>query len=146
MNTLLTCVTLFLKNHTYNMVEKILLDLFIKNQNWAYLLINSLKLYTQLVLIVSQVENFQSILKLSWLAFTSYKAFLKKKKNQNKKRFRTSLRVSFSTRFFKKIFCFVMFYYLTKFHSLVAFTSWDIWQYVYCNYLLTRLRRHRLWK
>ena len=28
-----------------------------------------------------------------------------------------------------------MFYYLTKFHCLIAFTSWDIGQYVYCNCL-----------
>ena len=27
---------------------------------------------------------------------------------------------------------------MTKFHCLVAFTSWDIRQYVYCNCLLTR--------
>ena len=36
-----------------------------------------------------------------------------------------------------------MLYYLTKFHCLVTFTSWDIGQYVYCNYLLTWLWRHK---
>ena len=38
--------TLFLKNHTWNVVEKLFSDSFLKNQNWAYLSINSLKLYT----------------------------------------------------------------------------------------------------
>ena len=32
-----------------------------------------------------------------------------------------------------------MFYYLSKFHCLVAFTSWDIGQFVNSNCLLTRL-------
>ena len=32
-----------------------------------------------------------------------------------------------------------------KFYCLVAFTSWDIEQYVYCNCLLTRLWRHGFW-
>ena len=31
---------------------------------------------------------------------------------------------------------------LTKFHCLVAFNLGDIGQYVYCNCLLTRRRRH----
>ena len=36
-------------------------------------------------------------------------------------------------------------YYLAKFHCLVAFTLWDIGQYVYCNCLLTRLWYHKFW-
>ena len=44
--------------------------------------------------------------------------------------------------FWRKI-SLLMFYYLTKFHCLVTFTSWDIGQYVYCNYLLTWLWRHK---
>ena len=47
--------------------------------------------------------------------------------------------------FFNKNVPHVMFYYLTKFHCLVAFTSWDIGQHLYCNYLLTRLWRHGFW-
>ena len=74
------------------------------------------------------------------LAFTSYKAFLK-----NKKRPGTSLPVSFSAWFLKKNISLVIFHKLTKFHCLVAFTSWNIEQYVYCNCLLTRLRRHKFW-
>ena len=72
------------------------------------------------------------------LAFTSYKVFKK-----NKKRFRTGVPGSFSASFLKKNISIVIFYYLNKFHCLVAFTSWGIGQYVNCNSLLTRLRRHR---
>ena len=35
----------FLKNYTQNVVEKLFPDPFLKNQNWAYLWINMLKLY-----------------------------------------------------------------------------------------------------
>ena len=41
----LTWETFFLKNHSQNMVEKLVPDPFLKNQNWAYLWINSLKFY-----------------------------------------------------------------------------------------------------
>ena len=37
---------IFLKNHTQNMVEKLLPGPFLKNRNGAYLWINSLKFYT----------------------------------------------------------------------------------------------------
>ena len=39
----------------------------------------------------------------------------------------------------------VMFYQLTKFRSLGAFTYWDIGQFLYCNCFLTSLWRHQLW-
>ena len=45
--------------------------------------------------------------------------------------------VHFLHDFWRKIFSLVILYYLTKFHCLVVFTSWDIGQYVYCNILLT---------
>ena len=35
-----------------------------------------------------------------------------------------------------------MFYELTKFHWLIVFT-WNIGQYVYCNWLFPRLWRHK---
>ena len=47
--------------------------------------------------------------------------------------------------FLKKSISIMIFYWLTKFHCLVAFTSWDIGQYMYCNCLLTRLWRHKFW-
>ena len=37
----------------------------------------------------------------------------------------------------------VIFDHFTKFNYLIAFTSWDIRQYVYCNCLLTRLWHHK---
>ena len=43
---LITRKTLFLKNHTQSVVEKLFPDPFPKFQNWAYLGINSLKFYT----------------------------------------------------------------------------------------------------
>ena len=36
----------FLKNHTQNVVEKLVTNPFVKNENWAYILIISLKFYT----------------------------------------------------------------------------------------------------
>ena len=67
-----------------------------------------------------QVENYQNILKLRCrpLAFTSYKAFLKKTKG---------LELVFLPHFLhdslKKNISLVIFNYLTKFSCLVAFTS-----------------------
>ena len=86
---------------------------------------------------VCQVKDYFNILKLSCrpLTFTSYKAFWK-----NKKRSGTSFPASFSESFFFQKNSLAMFY-LTKFHCLVGFTSWDIGQYVNCNCLSTRLWR-----
>ena len=47
--------------------------------------------------------------------------------------------------FFRINFSHVIFNKMTKFQCRIAFTSWDIGQYVYCNCLLTRLWRHKLW-
>ena len=66
------------------------------------------------------------------------KLFLKNKEISG-----TSLPASFSAWFLKKSISIVIFYYLTKFHCLVAFTSWDIRQYVCWNNLLTRQWRHK---
>ena len=119
------------------MVEKLFPGHFLKIQNWAYFWINILKFYL-FVLTVCQAEDYRKWLKLNCrpFAFTSYKTFLK-----SKKRSENSLPVSFSAWFLKKNISVVIFYYLTKFQCLVAFTSWDIGQIVYCNCLLTRLRR-----
>ena len=130
-----------MKNQTQTAVEMLFPDPFPKIQHWVYLWINSLK-FMQAVFIVSQVEDYQNILKLSFrpLGFTSYKDFLK-----NKKRSGTNLSASFSAWLLKKNISLVIFYYLTKIHCLVAFTLSDIAQYVYCNCLLIRLWRHKFW-
>ena len=131
-----------MKNHAQNVGEKLFQDPFLKNQNWAYLWINCLKFYTVCICSMSSWGLSRYILKLSCrtLVITTYKAFLK-----NKKRSGTSLSASFSAWFLKKNISVVIFYYLTKFQCLVAFTSWDIGQFVYCNCLLTRLWGQKFW-
>ena len=66
-----------------------------------------------------QVKNWQNILKLRcWpIAFTSCKAFL-----ENKKWSGISLFASFSTWSLKKNISYDLFYLLTKFYYLIAFT------------------------
>ena len=83
--------------------------------------------FIKFVSMVCQVEGYQNILKLSRrsIAFTSYKAFL-----INKKWSGTSLSASSSVWCLKKNISFIFFYWLTKFHCLVAFTLWDMRKYV----------------
>ena len=89
-----------MKNHSQNAVEKLFSYPFLKIQNWTYLWINNLKFHIVCFYCIPS-GRLQIILKRSCrpLAFTSYEAFLK-----NKKRSRTSLPVSFSAWFLKKIF------------------------------------------
>ena len=48
-----------LKNHTRNVVEKLSPDPFLKNQNWAYLWINSLKVLYSLFLLYANQRAFE---------------------------------------------------------------------------------------
>ena len=115
--------------------------LFSKNQNWTYLWINVLKLYTFCFNCLPSWGLSKLIeTKLQTIFFTSYKVCLK-----NKKRSGTSFPASFSAWFLKKNIYVVIFYYLTKLQCLVAFTSWDTGQYVYRNCLLTRLWPQKFW-
>ena len=100
------------------------------------------KNFIYFVLVVCQVDDYWKRLKLrcSLFAFISNKAFLKMKK-----RSRTSLPALFSALYLKKNSSVIIFYYLTKFQCLVALTSWDIGQCMYCNCLLTRLWRQKIW-
>ena len=84
-----------------------------------------------------QAEDYQNILKLSC---RPHKEFFK-----NKNKTGTSPSDSFSAWFLKKNISVVIFDRLTKFHCLVALTSWDVGHYVYCNYLLTRFWSHKFW-
>ena len=129
-----------MKNQTQNVVENLFPYSFPKNQNWAYLWINSL--FYIFIFTACQVKNFRNTLKPSCapLAFIPYKAFLKNKKGSE-----TGLYASFSTCFLEKSISLVSFYYLTKFDCLVASTLEDIGQYGYRNCLLTRLWRHNFW-
>ena len=115
---------------------------FFKKSKLSISLDVSILKFNTFFFIVCQVEDYRNWLKLSCrpLAFTSNKAFLKRKRRSG-----TSLPASFSAWFFKENISLVIFFYLTKFQCLVAFTSWDIGQYVYCNSLLTRLWRNKFW-
>ena len=62
-----------------------------------------------------------------------------------RKEFGTSFSTLFYVRFFKKNISHIIFYSLTGFYCLTTFTSWNIWQYLHCNCLLTRLWRHKCW-
>ena len=70
---------IFFKDHTQNVAEKIFPEHFLKIQNSAYLWMHGIKF--QFIFLVSQVEGYQIILKLSsrLLAFASYKIFYKSK-------------------------------------------------------------------
>ena len=120
-----------MKNHMQNK-EKLFPDSFLKNLNWAYIWINSIK-FIQFVFVDCQVDDYRSILKLScWpLVFVSNQApfFLKKEKEVPLSYFLHDI--------WRKNIYLVIFYYLTKFHCSVVFITWDIGQYMYCNFLLT---------
>ena len=116
-------------NHTQTVVEKRFLDPFLKTQNWAYLWINCPNVYT---------VCFHSILTCRSLAFISFIPF-----SENKKRSGPFLDDSFPASFLNKNIFLIVSQKLTKFHRLVAFTSWDIAQYVHRNCSLTKLSRHQ---
>ena len=76
--------TFFLKNHTQNVVKKLFPDPFLKNRNWVYLWINSVK--PQTVCFYCMPSCGISIyigtkLHTRPLACTSYKALLKNKRH-----------------------------------------------------------------
>ena len=128
-----------MKNNTQKMVEKLVRDLFIKDQS---LCINILEMLHSLFILYIQVEVYQNILKTRcWpVALALYKAFSKTNK-RSKIIFLTSL----SAWSLKKSVSQVIFYQLAWFNCLLVFSSWDIGQYVYCNYLLAILWRHKFW-
>ena len=68
---------IFLENHEKNMVEKLVLDPFLKKSKLSLSLDLESEVSHSLFLLYIQVEDFRNILKL---AFTSYKAFFKKRK------------------------------------------------------------------
>ena len=119
---------IFLKNNSQDVVKKLFPDPFLKNQNWAYLLIKSLKFDVVCFYCVT-IKGYRNMLKLRADHFT-LKAFSKKWKSSG-----ISLPASFSAWLMKKNVSLPVFYQLTKFYCLGAFTSWDIMQYVYCNCL-----------
>ena len=83
---------------------------------------------------VCEVEDYRKYFE----TFTSYKVFSKDKKKP-----RTRLPAPFSAWFLKKNISLVVFYYLTKFHCLVAFTLLGIGLFV--DSLLTSLWCDKFW-
>ena len=119
----------FSKKHTQHLVEKLVLDSILKNQNWAYLWINSLN-FIQFVFIVGLSWGLPKYFYLIFI-FTSYRAFLRQKEVWN-----YSPCLIFCMSFEKKIFL--------KLHS-GNWWNWIVWfllltldteLYVYCNCLL----------
>ena len=47
--------------------------------------------------------------------------------------------------FFNKNASYAFFYYFSKLHCLIFFTSWVIGQYVYRNFLFSKLWHHKFW-
>ena len=56
-----------------------------------------------------------------------------------------SFSTTFCVSFFQKNAFYVILYWLTKFHCLIAFIFWDVGKYVYCNCLFPRLWRDKFW-
>ena len=110
-----------MKNHTQNLVEKLVPDLF--------------------VLLHLQVGDYHNASKLScWpLSFTFYKGFFK-----NKKRSGTSLLPHVMHGFCKKTFILL---YSINWPGFIVWLSLlrKILGNMYCNCLLTRLWRHEFW-
>ena len=111
-------------------------DPFLKNQNWAYIWINSVKFYTVCFYCKSSWRLSKYIeTKLQTTCFYLIQSFFINHKVWN----------SFSAWFLSKNIYLVILCYQTKFHCLIAFTSWDIGQYMYCNYLFPRPWHHKFW-
>ena len=125
-----------MKNHTQNVVEKLVPGPFLGNQKWPCLWINSLKLFTVCFywVICWRLSKYIET-KLQATCFY-LKLSIKKKRSG------TSLP---ALKLFLKNISLVIGYRLIRFDYLVAFTSWDIGKYVYYNCLLTRSWRHEFW-
>ena len=103
----LTWETFLFKNHTQNVVEKLIPGPFQKNQNWLFLRINSPKFYTVCFnfMLIWGLSKYSET-KLQTTCFLPYmKLFFNKKK-----RSKTSFPASFSTWFSKKNISLVIFY------------------------------------
>ena len=131
-----------MKKHTKNAVEKLFPDLFVK-KNKLSICISTLALqcFIQFVFIVCQVEGYQNMLKLNskQLAFTSYKAFLKKQRRSG-----TSFPASFSAWFWRKIYFSVLFTE-KKFIVWLLLLCKTLGNMCFRNSLLTRLWCYKIW-
>ena len=121
----------FFRNHTQNVVEKIAPGPFLKNGNWVYLWINSLKFYTVILYYMSKSRTTKICKVLTSLVLPHINLFKKTKIGLEL----VSL-PHFLHGFWKKISRYILLNSPTdQIWCLISFTSWDIGQYVYCNYL-----------
>ena len=103
----------FMKNHTQNVVEKLVPDLSIKKPTLSVTL---LKCYKVCFYCMFKSRSTKLLKLRCWpLAFTLYKTFLK-----NKERSGTILPTWFSAWFLNKNISHAIFYNLTKFHCLMS--------------------------
>ena len=134
----ITWDTFYWKHHAQNMLEKLFPGPFLKNQNWTYLWINSLKFYSfYFCRMLGSGQSKYIETKLQTPCIYLIQSFLSKKRSG------ASLPASCSAWFLKKNISLVIIYYPTKFHFLVFFSLRDIGQYVYCSCLLTRMWGHK---
>ena len=137
-----------MKNHTQNVMEKLVPEPFLENHNWAYLWINRSKFYTPCFYCIASWELSKYIeTKLETTFFCLILSIFKNKTLKIKWGQEPVSLSHFLHNFWRKMFlllysinwpCFI--------HCLVSsFSSSDIDQYVYCNCSLTRLWSHEFW-
>ena len=127
----------FLKNHTQNAVEKLVLGPFLKNQNWAKLWINSLKFYTVCLFCMSKSRAIE----IHWNQRAdhlplSHVTLLQKIKGSPK-----LVSLPYFLHVFLKNISHV---YSVNWPNFIVWLPWllDVGKYVYCNCLLTSLWHH----
>ena len=111
-----------------------------KNQNWAFISIRNLKIYTVFFYLcpVRELSKYiETGMQMNYLCLIW--SFYKKQKE------RLVSLPHFLHDFLNKNVSQVLFYQLVKFHGLITFTSWDFGKHVYCNCLFPRLWGKKLW-
>ena len=128
-----------MKYHTQNVVEKLFPDPLLKNLNWSYLWINSLKFYKVCFYCMPSWQLLKYIeTKLETYCFNLIWSFSKKRDLEL-----VSLYLIFCMIFEDKYFLL---------YTIIMWPNFIVWlllyfvrYYMYCDCLLTRLRRHKLW-
>ena len=123
----------FLKNHMQNVVVKLVPDTFQKSQNWGHIWINSLEFYTFCFYCIP-IRVLPKYIKTKLLTTCFYLTCET-----------TTLPALFSAWFLKKNVSYIIFYQLAKFHCLIVFSSWEIEQSVFYNYLFRSRWCHKLY-
>ena len=123
------------------MVKKQVPEGFLKNYNWAYLWINSLKFYTVSFYCMQSWGPSKYIeTKLQTTCFYLLLSFSKEQKEVSKQSSCPIFCIIFEKKYFS---CYVLL--IDQVSLPGCLSSWEIGKYVYCNCLLTRLWRHEFW-